>query len=43
MAGSALLEADVRLRVNVVVHFDFGPSFKFRDQTVNDIIASASP
>jgi oligopeptide transport system permease protein len=29
--------------VNVVVHFDFGPSFKFRDQTVNDIIGQGFP
>jgi oligopeptide transport system permease protein len=28
---------------NIVAHFDFGPSFKFRDQTVNDIIAHGFP
>ncbi len=28
---------------NVVVHFDFGPSFKYRDRTVNDIIAQGFP
>lgn len=28
---------------NVVVHFDFGPSFKYRDQTVNSIIAQGFP
>lgn len=28
---------------NIVVHFDFGPSFKFRDQSVNDIIAHGFP
>lgn len=29
--------------VNVVVHFDFGPSFQYRDRTVNDIIAQGFP
>jgi oligopeptide transport system permease protein len=29
--------------VAVVTRFDFGPSFKFRDRTVNDIIASGFP
>jgi oligopeptide transport system permease protein len=28
---------------NVVFHFDFGPSFKYRDRTVNDIIAQGFP
>lgn len=28
---------------NIVLHFDFGPSFKFRDQSVNDIIAQGFP
>ena len=28
---------------NVVVHFDFGPSFKYKDRTVNDIIAQGFP
>ncbi len=28
---------------NVVVHFDFGPSFMYKDQTVNDIIAQGFP
>ncbi|MCC7321078.1 MAG: oligopeptide ABC transporter permease OppB [Rubellimicrobium sp.] len=28
---------------NVVVHFDFGPSFQYRDQTVNTIIAQGFP
>lgn len=28
---------------NVVVHFDFGPSFKYRDRTVNEIIAQGFP
>ncbi|MFD0980485.1 oligopeptide ABC transporter permease OppB [Tropicimonas aquimaris] len=28
---------------NVVVHFDFGPSFIYKDQTVNDIIAQGFP
>lgn len=28
---------------NVVVHFDFGPSFQYRDRTVNDIIAQGFP
>ena len=28
---------------NVVVHFDFGPSFVYKDQTVNDIIAQGFP
>ncbi|MCZ4260028.1 oligopeptide ABC transporter permease OppB [Limimaricola sp. G21655-S1] len=28
---------------NVVVHFDFGPSFQYRDRTVNDVIAQGFP
>ena len=28
---------------NIVLHFDFGPSFKFKDRTVNDIIAQGFP
>lgn len=28
---------------NVVTRFDFGPSFKFKDRTVNDIIAQGFP
>ena len=28
---------------NVIFHFDFGPSFKFKDRTVNDIIAQGFP
>jgi oligopeptide transport system permease protein len=28
---------------NIVVHFDFGPSFKYKDRTVNDIIAQGFP
>jgi oligopeptide transport system permease protein len=28
---------------NVVVHFDFGPSFIYKDQTVNDIIKQGFP
>ena len=28
---------------NIVVHFDFGPSFKFKDRDVNDIIAHGFP
>jgi oligopeptide transport system permease protein len=28
---------------NIVVHFDFGPSFKYRDRTVNEIIAQGFP
>src|SRR5882724_7342577 len=28
---------------NIVAHFDFGPSFKFRDRSVNDIIAHGFP
>ncbi|WP_068109652.1 oligopeptide ABC transporter permease OppB [Tropicimonas marinistellae] len=28
---------------NVVVHFDFGPSYVYKDQTVNDIIAQGFP
>ncbi|MEO5807666.1 oligopeptide ABC transporter permease OppB [Devosia sp.] len=28
---------------NVVVHFDFGPSFKYKDRTVNEIIAQGFP
>jgi oligopeptide transport system permease protein len=28
---------------DVVVHFDFGPSFKFKDRTVNDLIAQGFP
>ena len=28
---------------NVVVHFDFGPSFMYKDQTVNEIIAQGFP
>lgn len=28
---------------NIVVHFDFGPSFKFKDRDVNDIIAQGFP
>lgn len=28
---------------NVVVHFDFGPSFQYRDRSVNDIIAQGFP
>ncbi|PRY24192.1 oligopeptide transport system permease protein [Aliiruegeria haliotis] len=29
--------------VNVVVHFDFGPSYLYKDQTVNDIINQGFP
>lgn len=29
--------------VNVITHFDFGPSFKFKDRSVNDIIAQGFP
>ncbi len=29
--------------VGVVTHFDFGPSFKFKDRSVNDIIAQGFP
>lgn len=29
--------------VNVVVHFDFGPSFVYKDRTVNEIIAQGFP
>ncbi len=28
---------------NVVFHFDFGPSFQYRDRTVNDVIAQGFP
>lgn len=28
---------------NIVVHFDFGPSFKFKDRDVNEIIAHGFP
>ncbi len=28
---------------DVVLHFDFGPSFRFKDRTVNDIIAQGFP
>jgi len=28
---------------NVVVHFDFGPSFQYKDRTVNDVIAQGFP
>jgi oligopeptide transport system permease protein len=28
---------------NIVLHFDFGPSFKYRDQTVSGIIAQGFP
>ena len=28
---------------NIVVHFDFGPSFKYRDRSVSDIIAQGFP
>lgn len=28
---------------NIVVHFDFGPSFVYKDRTVNDIIAQGFP
>lgn len=27
----------------IIVHFDFGPSFRFKDRTVNDIIAQGFP
>ena len=27
----------------VVAHFDFGPSFKYKDQSVNDLIAAGFP
>lgn len=29
--------------VNIVLHFDFGPSFKFKDRDVNDIITQGFP
>lgn len=29
--------------VNVTLHFDFGPSFKYKDRSVNDIIAQGFP
>jgi oligopeptide transport system permease protein len=28
---------------NIVVHFDFGPSFRYKDRSVNDIIAQGFP
>jgi len=28
---------------NIVIHFDFGPSFKFKDRDVNDVIAQGFP
>ncbi|HHS82016.1 MAG TPA: oligopeptide ABC transporter permease OppB [Devosia sp.] len=28
---------------DVVLHFDFGPSFRFKDRTVNDVIAQGFP
>jgi oligopeptide transport system permease protein len=28
---------------NVVAHFDFGPSFQYKDRTVNDVIAQGFP
>jgi len=28
---------------NIVAHFDFGPSFKYKDRSVNDIIAQGFP
>ena len=28
---------------NIVAHFDFGPSFKYKDRTVNEIIAQGFP
>jgi len=28
---------------NIVLHFDFGPSFQYRDRTVNDVIAQGFP
>ncbi len=28
---------------NIVFHFDFGPSFQYRDRTVNDVIAQGFP
>ncbi len=28
---------------NIVVHFDFGPSFQYRDRSVNDVIAQGFP
>lgn len=28
---------------NIVLHFDFGPSFRFKDRTVNDIIKQGFP
>lgn len=28
---------------NIVTHFDFGPSFRYKDRTVNDIIAQGFP
>ncbi len=28
---------------NIVVHFDFGPSFQYRDRTVNDVIGQGFP
>ena len=38
------MAADLELRlVNVVVHFDFGPSFVYKDRTVNQIIAKGFP
>ena len=29
--------------INIILHFDFGPSFKFKDRDVNDIIAQGFP
>ncbi|MFT4726038.1 MAG: oligopeptide transport system permease protein [Granulosicoccus sp.] len=29
--------------INIVFHFDFGPSFKYKDRDVNDIIAQGFP
>ena len=38
-----LVEQIVNYTWGVVAHFDFGPSFKYKDRTVNDLIAVGFP
>lgn len=39
----SLPEQMLRYVSNILIHFDFGPSFKYKDRTVNEIIAQGFP
>ena len=39
----SLPEQILRYVTNIILHFDFGPSFRYHDRSVNDIIAQGFP